>query len=156
MSDKKGRNLELYFMIGVLVVLLGSAAANYVEIAANPGSIPTENAIPPAGSYVVRVFATQWAWSFEYPNNTTSVGSLTVPVDTNVSLVVTSIAGAQQSAVIHDLLIPQMDIQIYAVPGQNNTVTFEPTVVGSYYFECVEYCGEYHYEMRGYMEVVSR
>ena len=153
-EERKGR-LELYFVVAILVVLLGSAAANYAMIVANPNSVPSDTQPIPAGSYVVRVIATQWTWSFEYPNNTTSVGTFTVPVNTSITLVATSVAGAQGSAVIHDLLIPQMDVQIYAVPGQNNTVTFEPTHTGSYYFECVEYCGEFHYEMRGYMEVVS-
>ncbi|MCL4314654.1 MAG: hypothetical protein M1454_02875 [Candidatus Thermoplasmatota archaeon] len=156
MSDKKGRNLEIYFMAAVIVILFSSAVMNYVEMSEHPNAVATDAPTPPAGSYVIHVVATQWEWTFIYPNNTTSAGAFSVPVNREITLIVTSMPSEQGPGVIHDLYIPQMDVQVYAVPGQNNSVTFEPTHTGSYYFECVEYCGEYHYEMRGYMEVVAQ
>jgi Heme/copper-type cytochrome/quinol oxidases, subunit 2 len=56
--------------------------------------------------------------------------------------------------VIHDLYIPQFGVQVYAVYGHTNEVSFTPLVPGTYIMECVEYCGEYHYEMRGQVVVL--
>ncbi|MEM3643146.1 MAG: hypothetical protein QXU70_04635 [Thermoplasmatales archaeon] len=64
-------------------------------------------------------------------------------VNTTYTLIVTS------KDVIHDLYIPQFGVQVYAVYGHPNQVTIEPKQVGTFIMECVEYCGEYHYEMRG-------
>jgi cytochrome c oxidase subunit 2 len=144
------QKLEIYFMIAVLVILVGSAVANYGtinEISESISHDPTSTNV--TGGTVIHVIGHQWAWTFVYENNTSTVNAFTVTVNERVTLLVNS------TDVIHDLYIPQMDVQSYAVPGQTNEIQFTPTQTGTFFFECVEYCGEYHYEMRGYMTVVS-
>lgn len=148
--NKKTR-IELYWIIGVLVVLVGSAVFNYTLT----NSISNEIANPfspqhiPNNSTMIDVIGAQWSWTFVYPNGTQSVDALTLQSNHTYTLKVSS------EDVIHSLLISQMGVQVYAVPGHNNTVTFTPTHVGKYLFECVEYCGEDHYLMRGILTVIQ-
>ncbi len=156
MNDKTKK--ELIWIIGVLVVLGGAIVGNVIFIALHGENFAQNakaNQSYPSNAEIIHVNATQWSWDFIYANGSSTVNSLNVTVNVPIVLIVTSVAGSQQFAVIHDLSIPQMDLQVYAVPGQNNTIEFTPTKVGSFYFECVEYCGELHYEMRGYMDVVA-
>ncbi len=145
----KGR-IETIFIASVIAILAVFAVINYAAIMETKGSIAQDSTpVSSSNSEVIHVVGHQWAWTFIYPNGTITENSLVVSVNTPITLVVNS------SDVIHDLYIPQMDIQSYAVPGQNNTVSFTPTSTGQFFFECVEYCGEFHYEMRGYLTVVS-
>ncbi|MCL4350403.1 MAG: hypothetical protein M1414_04730 [Candidatus Thermoplasmatota archaeon] len=164
MSDdnhKKKMKAEALWIAGFLVVLAFTAGLNFYITSQKDFSIATKmtgsNSIP-NGSIPIVVTGYQWAWSYTYYNSTgkqTFVDNLNITVNQSYTLVVTSIAGAQQFAVIHDLYIPQMGIQIYAVPGQNNTITFTPDKTGTFVIECVEYCGYEHYLMRGYLTVVA-
>ncbi|MEM0155129.1 MAG: hypothetical protein QW597_00810 [Thermoplasmataceae archaeon] len=146
---------ELLWMIGVLAVISVAMYWNFMvvqnqstEIAqADYGKIPT-------GPNVIDVVATQWLWSFTNSTGNTTYDAFNVAVNETYTLVITSAATQTSSAVIHSLLIPQLGVQSYAVPGQTNVVQFTPTHTGSYYFVCVEYCGQGHYTMRGYMTVV--
>ncbi len=147
MNDKLRK--EVIFISVVVVILIASAVLNVFLISNISNSVSQNNGAIPVGAEVIHVVGHQWAWTFIYPNGTSSVNALTVPVNRNIALVVNS------SDVIHDLYIPEMDVQVYAVPGMNNTVVFDPTHTGSFYFECVEYCGEYHYRMTGTLQVVS-
>jgi heme/copper-type cytochrome/quinol oxidase subunit 2 len=150
----KKTKIELYWIIGVLVILVGSAVINYNLVGnisqgiAQPAN-PTDLSHMPANSTQIQVIGAQWSWTFVYPNGTKTVDNLTLQVNHTYVLVVSSID------VIHDLYIDQMGVQVYAVPGHNNTVAFTPTHVGHYKFECVEYCGELHYLMRGILTVVQ-
>lgn len=149
MNDKE--KYELIFGIVVVIVLVGAAVINFSYITGHEPNIaqPMNNKTVPANSTVIQVTGYQWAWTFTYPNGTSSTDKLYVTVDHNYTFQVTS------KDVIHDLLIPNLGVQVYAVPGHPNQVSFEPTKVGNYIFECVEYCGEDHYIMRGTMEVLS-
>ncbi len=156
MNDKTKK--EFIWIVAVLVVLIGSAIGNVIYISMHSQNFAQNvNAHPtyPSNADIVHVEGTQWSWTFVYSNGTTTTNVLNVTVGKPVVLVVTSIKGAEQFAVIHDLSIPKLAIQVYAIPGQNNSLSFTPTVIGSFYFECVEYCGLDHYEMRGYLNVVA-
>lgn len=140
---------ELIYSIIVVVILLALAALNFSYIVHHKPNVaqPLNNAEVPTGSTVINVTGYQWAWTFTYGNGSSSTDYLYVTANHSYTLQVTS------KDVIHDLLIPSMGVQVYAVPGHPNQVTFEPTHAGKYIFECVEYCGQDHYLMRGYMEV---
>lgn len=142
---------ELLYVIVVLVVLMAAAGLNIVYVLGHESNIATakDPSTVPAGSTVINVTGYQWAWEFAYPNGTSSTDVLWVHVNTEYTFRVIS------KDVIHDLLIPALGLQVYAVPGHPNQVSFSVNKVGSYIFECVEYCGEDHYLMRGTMEVLS-
>ncbi len=152
----KKTKVELMWILGVIAVLAVSMVWNIMlvdnqsaEIAqADTGKIPT-------GPYVIDVVGRQWDWAFTNYTGNTTYDAFTVQVNHTYTLVITSEPNPGSTAVIHSLLIPQMGLQSYAVPGQTNVIQFTPTHVGSYYFVCVEYCGEYHYTMRGYITVVN-
>lgn len=147
MNDKSRH--ELIFGIVVIAILLGAAVLNFSYITNHESNIaqPLNDSTVPAGSTIINVTGYQWAWTFNYNNGTSSTDFLYVTSGHNYTLQVTS------KDVIHDLLIPSLGLQVYAVPGHPNQVSFEPVKKGKFVFECVEYCGEDHYLMRGYMEV---
>lgn len=140
---------ELIFGLVVVAILTGAAVLNFSYIIGHEPNVaqPLNNSTVPKNSTVIQVAGYQWAWSFTYPNGTTSTDVLYVTANHNYTFQVIS------KDVIHDLLIPSLGIQVYAVPGHPNQVSFEPNKVGKFIFECVEYCGQDHYLMRGYMEV---
>ncbi len=157
----KKLKIEAMWIVGVLVVLGVAAGLNIYTTELPSFSIATKEVshskLNP-NSHIIDVQGEQWAWVFEKQNSTglhTCTDSLTIHVNTTYTLIVSSTKGSHQFAVIHDLYIAQFDIQIYAVPGQNNTVSFTPDHTGKFVFECVEYCGYDHYLMRGYLTVVK-
>lgn len=134
----------------LVIVILAFFAAQQAYITAKeiPNSIATKYNGTESGAIPIQVIGAQWSWTFVYQNGTKSVNNLTLKANTTYQLVVTS------QDVIHDLYIGHLGVQIYAVPGQTNTLTFTtPDHSGHYFFECVEYCGEDHYLMRGFMTV---
>lgn len=154
------QKIEAMWIIAVIAVLIGAAALDLMSVDNSSFSISqklTNTSGIPENSTVIKVDGYQWAWEFTYTNangtTVTQTDALNLTVGHTYTLVVTSIPGSHQFAVIHDLYIPQFDIQIYAVPGQNNTITFTPTKAGTFVMECVEYCGYDHYLMRGYVYV---
>ncbi|SIM70287.1 cupredoxin domain-containing protein [Cuniculiplasma divulgatum] len=157
----KKMKIEALWLIGVLVVLGAAAGLNIYTTGLPAFSIATKETphtnINP-NNHIIDVTGEQWAWVFTKENATgthTCTDSLTIHVNTTYTLIVSSSKGSHHFAVIHDLYIAQFDIQIYAVPGQNNTITFTPVHTGVFIFECVEYCGYDHYLMRGYLTVVK-
>lgn len=143
--------MEVLWVVAVVIILGGAAAANlmWIEGAQNSISQQGNGTANASSAQIIHVDGRQWSWTFTNASGVSTVNGFTVQANKTVELVVTS------GDVIHDLLIPQMGIQIYAVPGQNNTIQFTPDHAGTFFFECVEYCGEYHYEMRGNMTVVQ-
>ena len=147
MNDKT-RNEYIYAIV-VTVILIALAVVNFSYITNHEPNIaqPLNDKTVPAGSTIINVSGYQWAWTFTYQNGSSSTDYLYVTSGHNYTLQVTS------KDVIHDLLIPELGLQVYAVPGHPNQISFEPTKAGTFIFECVEYCGQDHYLMRGYMEV---
>lgn len=145
--------MELLWIIAVIIILSGSAVFNFLWIEDYQSNVAQETGSTPLNStadgvQVIHVIGRQWSWTFINSTGIPTVNAFTVQANSTVELQVSS------GDVIHDLLIPRMGIQVYAVPGQNNTIRFTPLSTGTYFFECVEYCGEFHYEMRGNMTVV--
>ncbi len=133
---------EVIWIVAVIAILAWAAVANASYLQSNSSSIANPTGGDPPGT-VINVTGYQWAWTFHYANGTQSTGKLILSVGTTYTLVVYS------KDVIHDFYIPEFGVNVYAVYGHPNEVTFTPTKAGTYIFECVEYCGEYHYEMRG-------
>lgn len=134
--------LEVIWIVVVIAILGWAAVSNATYLTSHPANIANPANGDPQG-VVIDVTGYQWAWAFTYPNGTISTNILWLTSNTTYTLNVTS------RDVIHDLYIPQFGVQVYAVAGHPNQVTLEPKKPGTYLFECVEYCGEYHYEMRG-------
>jgi len=133
---------EVIWIVVVIAILTWGAVSSATYLSSHPQNIANPAGGDPEG-IVINVTGYQWAWQFTYPNGTVTTDKLLLTVNTTYTLIVTS------KDVIHDLYIPQFGVQVYAVYGHPNQVTIRPTEVGTFIMECVEYCGEYHYEMRG-------
>ncbi|MEM4778307.1 MAG: hypothetical protein QW062_02560 [Thermoplasmatales archaeon] len=133
---------EVIWIVIVIAILAWGAVSSSTYLYSHPQTIANPEGGDPEG-IVINVTGYQWAWQFTYPNGTVTTDKLFLTVNTTYTLIVTS------KGVIHDLYIPQFGVQVYAVYGHPNQVTIEPKQVGTFIMECVEYCGEYHYEMRG-------
>jgi cytochrome c oxidase subunit 2 len=115
----------------VLVTAISIASAVVLAQNGNAGSNPL----------VVRVFAQQFAWRFQYANGTYSP-ILRIPVDRSVKLEITA------SDVIHSFWVPNFGQKQDAVPGQVNDLVITPTRTGTFPVICTELCGLGHSLMR--------
>jgi cytochrome c oxidase subunit 2 len=104
---------------------------------------------PPPDSFVVKVTARMWMWSFEYPNGKKTDTLLYVPVGKPVKFDINSVD------VNHSFFVPAFRVKEDAIPGRTNYMWFLPNEVGEYWIECAEYCGMGHSFMRGKVIVMS-
>jgi len=109
------------------------------------------------------VVGEQWSWTFCYyennscftsnynsATNTVTGGALWAAPNTTVQINVTS------SDVAHSFYMPQLGVQINAIPGRTNTINFQvPDVAAGTQFiiECTEFCGTLHGDMRSFLIV---
>ncbi len=121
------------------------------------------DSLPAHPTEYVDVIGHQWYWEFCYPvngscfnssydasTNTITGGALWATPGAEVQINVT---GAD---VIHSLYIPQLGVQINAIPGRMNYFAFGvPNAAPGtkYIIECTEFCGEFHGTMRSFLVV---
>jgi cytochrome c oxidase subunit 2 len=112
-------------------------------------AVPTWEAIfsaaRPPGENAVRVNAVghQWWWEFAYPDlGIVAANELHIPVGKAAVIHPTS------KDVIHSFWVPKLGGKADALPGKENLVWFTPDKIGTYYGQCVEYCGTSHANMR--------
>ncbi|MHB8605783.1 MAG: cytochrome c oxidase subunit II [Thermoplasmatota archaeon] len=128
------RRVTLAFTLGVLGLLLALLAL----------SLHAQRVIEaPAGpdAYHVNVTAIQFGWRFTYPNGSSTLNVLRLPVGHEVALDVTS------TDVAHSLFIPDLGIQVNAIPGRINSGHFRVYRAGEWLGHCSEYCGIGHSDM---------
>ena len=104
---------------------------------------------PPKKAMNVYVTGKQWMWKFSYPDGRSSTSVLTVPVNTNVKLNMTS------RDVVHSFYVPAFRIKQDVIPGRYTTAWFKATKPGVYQLFCAEYCGVSHSQMWGNIVVLS-
>lgn len=94
---------------------------------------------------VVNVTATQWAWSFEYPDYGFSSKELRLPKDKQVLL------RMESKDVIHSFWVPEFRVKQDIVPGRVTELRITPTVLTApdapFKVRCAELCGTSHYSM---------
>jgi cytochrome c oxidase subunit II len=99
---------------------------------------------------VVKVTGHQWAWSFEYPAYGVISDTLTLPVNKQALLEITSLD------VIHGFWVPEFRLKADAVPGIVHDLRVTPDKLGVYGLECSVLCGTGHTFMRAVVNVVSQ
>ncbi len=102
---------------------------------------------PNKGAMQIHVVAKQWMWKTQHPNGAREINALHVPIDTPVTLVMTS------QDVIHSLFVPQFRVKQDVLPGRYTQTWFEATKTGTYHLLCTQLCGTEHARMVG--EVVA-
>lgn len=104
---------------------------------------------PPPNAMDVYVMGKQWMWKFTHPEGPATVGTLYVPANRPVRLLITS------RDVIHSFFVPAFRIKQDAVPGRYTVAWFEAKKPGVYPMYCAEYCGTGHSIMRADVVVLS-
>jgi cytochrome c oxidase subunit 2 len=56
----------------------------------------------------------------------------------------------------HSFFVPQLRVQQDFVPGLDLAIHFTATKIGKYEIVCTQLCGLGHYNMKAYMDVMSR
>ncbi len=107
---------------------------------------------PEPNSFVVKVVASQWSWSFEYPDSGVTSTSLNLPVNRQVVLQLTS------QDVIHSFWVPEFRVKQDALPGDKlvKELRLTPTLIGQYKVRCAELCGRQHAYMEAPVVVMSQ
>lgn len=100
---------------------------------------------------IVKVLAQRWSWQYEYENGKKSA-ELTVPVNTNIKLLMT----APADDVLHSFFVPAFRAKEDILPGVITKLWFNADTKGKYDVQCAEYCGTRHSYMRSYVNVVSQ
>src|SRR5579871_95100 len=108
-----------------------------------------ENYTPPANTLDLYVTGKQWMWKVQYPGGQREINELHVPTGRAVKLTMAS------EDVIHSFYIPAFRVKHDVVPGQYETLWFQPTTPGRYHIFCAEYCGTGHASMGGWVTVMD-
>lgn len=100
----------------------------------------------------VDVFASQWAWRFEYPDLGVSSTELVLPVNKQALLTLSS------TDVIHSFWVPEFRVKQDALPGKNfeRELRVTPSEIGEFKVLCAELCGRQHYSMLATVRVLSQ
>jgi cytochrome c oxidase subunit 2 len=124
----------------MLVIAIGIVTAVVLSRNADAGSNPLH----------IKVFAQQFAWRFQYPDDGGFTSNeLVMPLDRTIQFEMTS------ADVIHSFWIPEMGQKQDLLPGIETKIVITPTKLGSYTLVCTELCGAGHATMRGPARVVS-
>jgi len=104
----------------------------------------------------VDVTASQWAWTFSYPEHKLSgVKELVVPVNRPVKFVLNS------NDVMHSFWVPAWGIKKAVIPGEQRTLFITPDEIVSteanprVRVQCSQICGVGHADMQAPVQVVS-
>lgn len=133
----------------VLTLLVTGTVLGFVEYQTFAG---VGLVVSPSGDPInINVIGRQFTWEFIYPNGAITIGNLTVPVNQQIVLNVTSVD------VDHAFSIPMLSIAKDALPGQYNTLWFNATSAGFYKdaIVCKELCGVGHALMLAGLNVTT-
>jgi cytochrome c oxidase subunit II len=148
---KDSTKLELVWTGIPLILIVGMFHVSY--------SAYINNAIAGEGAVEIRVRGARWNWSYQYPNGEGEGGSLYLPVNRPVRLVMSS------ADVLHSFYIPAFRLKRDTVPGMYSQIAFTPNKLGEAQIFCAEYCGaadtgngyaKGHYGMGGIAYIVSQ
>ena len=135
--------LELGWTVVPVVILAIIGTVIFIELPGISSAPASTNPIR------ISIVGHQFYWEFKYPNGTTSINELHVPVDQVVDLTVKS------GDVVHSWYIPQLGGKIQAIPGRTNHTWFQADRTGTYYGQCAEFCGVFHEAMAARVIVTS-
>ncbi len=103
----------------------------------------------PEDHRTVEVSATQFAWTFTYPELDRTSGDLVLELGEPYEMSITA------TDVIHSFWVPEFRMKQDAVPGIVTQTYVTPTKVGTYQVICTELCGLGHSTMRARAIVLS-
>jgi cytochrome c oxidase subunit 2 len=154
--------IEIIWTVAPVIILLFFAIPSFQLLT-------TELTQPEKPDLTIKVTATQWKWTYEYPSAKglsfdsvllddkdraaagkedrdayprllTVDNELVVPVNKVVRVIVT----ADPTDVIHSFSMQSFGIKVDAVPGRMNETWFKAEKEGMFYGQCSELCGKDH------------
>nr|YP_203327.1 cytochrome c oxidase subunit 2 [Zancudomyces culisetae]Q3T4C0.1 RecName: Full=Cytochrome c oxidase subunit 2; AltName: Full=Cytochrome c oxidase polypeptide II [Zancudomyces culisetae]AAW49494.1 cytochrome c oxidase subunit 2 [Zancudomyces culisetae] len=166
-----------YFNHGTLIEILWTCSPAFILIAI---SFPSFKLLYLMDSIIdsqitIKVLGHQWYWSYEYSDyldnsgDSISFDSIMIPTDdlepgqfrllevdnrivlpihTHIRFICTS------SDVIHSFAVPSLGLKIDALPGRLNGISTYVEREGTFYGQCSELCGVYHFGMPIVIEAV--
>src|SRR6185369_4801704 len=105
---------------------------------------------PLAGATEVQVTASQFQWSFKYPDGRTSANELRLALGKPAKLIMTS------RDVIHGFFIPDYRQKQDVLPGRYTYLWLLPTKTGNFDMYCSQYCGTGHSLMRANLRIMPQ
>ncbi|WP_461523303.1 ubiquinol oxidase subunit II [Rhizobium leguminosarum] len=140
-----GRLELLVWSIPILTVILVSGVAWVGAYQLDPPKAVASTEKP----VKVQVVSLDWKWLFIYPDQgIASVNQLTIPVDTPISLELTS------SGVMNSFFVPQLAGQIYTMYGMTTRLNLQADHVGTYRGMSANYSGAGFSDMHFNVEAV--
>jgi cytochrome c oxidase subunit 2 len=126
--------LEIAWTVIPTVIVLFGAIYSWITLADIEAHDPDR--------MVVDVYAQQFEWHFNYPEEAVTSRELHVPVDRQVEFRLHALD------VIHSFWVPEWRIKKDAVPGITTHAFVTPDETGNYTLVCTELCGIGHATMR--------
>lgn len=140
-TAERGKKKPFLFFIVFMAVLFLGLTSIALPVASFTRTAPADQ----GNALVVDVYASQWTWTFHYPDGYNVTGSALIrnysiefPVNTTLIFRVTS------TDVLHEFAIPSLKIKVDAFPGIWNVVWTNVSVPGTYTAFCMELCGLGH------------
>jgi len=127
-----------------------SGPTTLAEASSQNASIDQPPPPNPLRALDIKVNSQQYLFRYQYPNGAVSFQQMVVPVDTTVTLDITS------NDVAHSWWIPKLGGKADAVPGYTNHTWFKATKTGTFTGQCAEFCGSGHAVMSAKVTVVGR
>lgn len=106
----------------------------------------------------LQIMPQQWGWNFRYPGTDDIFGTaddvvtfneLKIPKDKKV------LVQMKSRDVIHGFWIPNLRMQMDALPGQVSKFWFDSTKEGDFEIVCAHLCGTAHYKMKAFLKVLT-
>ena len=171
--------IEVLWTVIPVIILVGIAIPSFSLLFAqyDPGRVIEDYDADAALN--VKITGNTWNWNYQYPDLDIGYNPIepmqsnpirdadgnfageprllqatipmVVPVDTVVRLQVTS----DPNGVLHAFALPAMGVKLDAVPGRITESWFLADREGTFYGQCSELCGRYHYAMPIELNVVS-
>jgi cytochrome c oxidase subunit 2 len=139
-----GKKLFLSFAISAVIVISLITwtyfTLLYVEEGADVDQGPEveQQELAQQEAIEILVIGRQFEWAFVYPNEYRTTGTMRVPANTKIRLVVTS------EDTFHNFGIPEQRVKSDAIPGQRTQTWFIADETGTYSAHCYEVCGAGH------------
>jgi cytochrome c oxidase subunit 2 len=140
-----GTKLFLSFAMSAVIVV-SLVAWTYLTLLYVEQNPPVEQ----DDSLEIEVVGYRFAWQFVYPNGHTETGTLRVPEDRAVKLILTS------RDVFHTFGIPELKVKSDAIPGTETDTWFVADETGEYTAKCYELCGVGHSQMSARVVVMEQ
>ncbi|MBW4469591.1 MAG: cytochrome c oxidase subunit II [Stenomitos rutilans HA7619-LM2] len=144
------QNTNIYSQLNILG--LKQIVQLPLEAPAHAASVESPNAAsdtPKPADERIQVIATQWKWTFRYPNQAVS-HELHLPVNERTRL------DLQAEAVIHGFYVPAFRLKQDMIPKRDIDLVVTPNRIGKYRLQDSQYSGTYFALMEADVYVESR